>query len=282
MSDTSAIDPTITPDPASAVASAPPAAAVTADPAVDPAPELPLEAHPEPAPKPRAPDPLISTITGLRAKNRELESRAERSERQAAEATALAERLARRDDPATPPRAEPVAPSQPQFEQAVRTEAQRQRIAEDSVSILNAGNSTFRDFAESRNILTALGAFETDDFVSDLVAVDKSSAHLLIDKLAKDPERAAAVVGMDSRRRIAELTRMAMTAPAAAEAPTPGGAPPPKPAIPARTAVSRAPAPAPAVTPSTHKEIDGYSDDATDDQFTEKFNRRMKERSVAR
>ena len=108
------------------------------------------------------------------------------------------------------------------------------------MTVRNAGENEFKDFGETLGILNAIGA-TNDDFVSDLLAVDKAGAHKILDKLAKDPEKAASLVGMDSRRRIAELTRMA-------DAPKtevkPAAEVVPKPA-----AISRAPAPKPALSP---------------------------------
>lgn len=269
--------------PAATPPEAPPAV-VAAEPAppVEPivaesAPELPLETPVEPS-KPQPQMVPVRVVTELRGKARDLENQLLQERRQRLDAEAIAEKLTRGDGaPAPQPTVPRVDPAQ--YERDVRSAAQEQRIGEDSLDILHAGNAAFKDFGDSRRILDALGAFQNNDFVADLLAVDKASAHVIIDKLAKDPERAMAVIGMDSRRRTAELTRMAMSTAAPTEAPAPAAAP--KPAVVAKT-VSRAPAPAPVVTPSAHKEVDGYSDEATDDQFTEKFNRRMKERAGAR
>jgi hypothetical protein len=54
-----------------------------------------------------------------------------------------------------------------------------------------------------------------------------------------------------------------------------------KPAVPAK-GISKAPAPPPPVDPSASKTIDGYADEATDDQFTAQFNARMKARAARR
>lgn len=273
--DVPAVDPAPPPAPNAAVVAA-------ADPPAPADPPLESLDTPEPvvAPKPRAPDPLISTITGLRAKNRDLEGRAERAEREAADARAVAERLARGTDPPVAPQPQPTFDAN-RYANDVRTEAQNQRIAEDSVAILNAGNAAFKDFGDSRNILTALGAFENNDFVADLVAVDKDNAHIIIDRIAKEPERAAALVGMDSRRRIAEMTRLAMTATASVSDPAPAASVPVRAAAPARS-VSRAPAPAPVVTPSASKIVDWRADEASDEEFTKGFQETMAKRAARR
>src|SRR6185312_12497622 len=72
------------------------AEAVAAEPeaAPDAAPEV---VEPVPPVKPRSADPLISTISGLRGANRELQAEVERARREAADARALAERLSRGD-----------------------------------------------------------------------------------------------------------------------------------------------------------------------------------------
>ena len=84
---------------------------------VTPEPVVTAEPAPAPAPKPRVADPLINTITGLRSKNRENETRIERLERENAEYRAITERLAKGDkvDPAPtpqPPRPESSPPPQ--------------------------------------------------------------------------------------------------------------------------------------------------------------------------
>lgn len=200
----------------------------------------------------------------------ETTERARIAEERAAAAEALAERLQAGKDmpPATPPA------NSPDFQTAVQREAQRMRLAEDSTAIRDAGYREFgAAFGDNLAVLNAAGAV-SDDIVLDLIAVDRANAHKILATLANDPERATALAQMDSRRRTAELTRISM----AASTPT---APAPKTPVPAKQ-VSKAPSPPPPVEPSASKVIDGYADDATDEQFTKQFNERMKARGSAR
>jgi hypothetical protein len=184
------------------------------------------------------------------------ETNAKQAERQRAEAAererdhfrTLAERLQSGEKPpageAQPQPGAPLKPTSvttrpaqgdPIFSEAVKAEAAQQRFFEDTLAVKDAGLAAFPNFAQSLEILTAVGATNSD-VVQDIFAVDKANAHVMLDRLAKDPDKAAALVAMDSRRRIAELTRMTMTeAPKTAAAVVPGAkiskAPPPKPVI---------------------------------------------------
>jgi len=190
--------------------------------------------------------------------------------REAQEAKALLSRMQNGGDPARQP-APPPQPQPQDFETAVDQAAARKIFLADSQAVLTQGLTKFgAGFNESLNILTAIGA-TSDDMIADVLAVDKGNAHVLLDSLAKDPERTAALTAMNSRQRIAELTRMSMT-PA-----TPKADPPPPPAP--TTKVSKAPPPPPPVEPSATKVVDGYSDEATDEQFTAQFNERMAARA---
>jgi hypothetical protein len=255
-------------------AAAEPVLETLVDPAPAPAPEpvaaVEPPAEPEPAPAPSAaaalspaPERMVSarvfekTAFELREDRRQERARADDLARKNADLQAIIDRMqAGNVDPAAAPAARPAAaPATTQqpadFQAAVQAEASKQRLYDDTLVVRSAGLKDFPDFNQSLGILTAIGA-TNDDFVSDILAVDKGGAHVLIDKLAKDPEKAATLVTMDSRRRIAELTRMTI-APAAAQA-APVAAPP---AAPAAPAISRAPAPAPRMAPvATAQEVD--------------------------
>lgn len=218
----------------------------------------------------------ISEETSKRVQT-ETELAAER--RRADEATALLARLqADPAAPAVPPAGRhPVAldPSSPEFRQAVQQEAARDRFFEDTTAVKNAGLQKFgAAFENTLNILTAVGV-TTDDVVADILAVDKANAHILIDKLGQDPEKASALARMNSRTRIAELTRMSMGTPAAVETK------PAAPAVPAKQ-VSRAPAPPPPVEPSASKVVDWRTDDASDADFDAGFKEMMVKRNARR
>lgn len=259
----------------------PPAGGVVDPPAADPAAAAVVD---PPALDDPQPDPAPAGEHGNKGKSPwymkrladETEARRQ-AEQRAVDAEALAARLQASGNPpaADAPRA--PAPAAGDFNTAVQREAQRLRLADDSTAVRDAGFKEFGgDFGNSLSILTAIGA-TSDDIVLDVLAVDKANAHKIFENLAKDPEKAASLVGMDPRRRIAELTRMSdALAPKAAAAPAakPGAVPP--------KGISKAPAPPPPVDPSASKTIDGYSDEATDDQFTAQFNERMKARATRR
>jgi len=214
----------------------------------EPVAEIPPE--PEPVIEPAKPEPLHGNkgqtpwfqrvIAEVRQEKQQERTAREAAEQRAADLQAIIERMQGGEKPEVvtkPPATSREAPQD--FQAAVKAQAAKDRLYEDTMTVRSAGEGEFPDFNQSLGILTAIGA-TNDDFVSDVLAVDKAGAHKILDKLAKDPEKAASLVGMDSRRRIAELTRMA-DAPKtevkpAAEAPKPA-------------AISRAPTPAPRLAP---------------------------------
>lgn len=224
----------------------------------------------------------MKRISEESARAREAVERAVAAERRATEAEALAQRLQARPagDGAQPaPQPQQQAPADPNARQAeVQAEAARQRFYEDTVDVRNRGIRQFgAAFTETLSILGALGA-TTDDFIQDVLAVDKAGAHATLKQIAADPEKAVALTQMTSRQRIAELTRMTM---AEGAKPEPAAAEPKPPALAAK-GVSKAPAPPPVIQPSTTKAVHGYSDEATDEQFTARFQEVMKRGSARR
>src|SRR6185312_11344868 len=124
-------------------------------------------------------------------------------------------------------------------------------------------------FQGALTILNAANVVNNDEFVADLIAVDRANAHVMLERLAKEPERAAALASLSSRQRIAELTRMSLQPPAKDEKPAPPG-------------VSKAPAPPPYVAPSSSHARNWRGDDASDDEFDRGFRDMMKGRSRRR
>jgi hypothetical protein len=228
------------------------------EPVADPAPEAPVAEIPMEPPK-DAPAPVKKTpwymerINEETNKRRALEERAAEAERRAQEAQSLLERM-QSGDKTTP---QPQKTEQTDIQSLVKAEAARQRLYEDSTAVRAQGLREFSDFNDSLQVLSALGV-TNDDFVQDVLAVDKVNAHKIFDALAKDPERAISLVGMDVRRRTAELTRISdkMSEPAkpAAQAVTPKPAP-----------VSKAPAPKPVLDPAS----DGEDNDLTNDKMSD-------------
>lgn len=206
------------------------------------APAEPAAAPAEPPQPAKAPPPkwAIDEITSERARRRE-------AEREAQEYKAMLDRLQRQGQ--QPPAGDSPAGQQPQpdarrqepdprtYEADVRAAAARMRLGEDTVDVRRKGEAEFPNFGETLRILNVMN-FTADDVVADLIAVDKANAHKLLDKIAKDPERAGELAKMDPRTRVAEFTRMSMAEqqqqpPAKAPvAPKPvSSAPPPKPAF---------------------------------------------------
>jgi hypothetical protein len=205
-----------------------------------PEPEPVVEPKPEPLHGNKGQTPWFQrVIAEVRQEKQQERTSREAAEQRVADLQAIIERM--QADPNAAPPAKPAERAAPasDFQAAVKAQAAKDRLYEDTMTVRSAGEGEFPDFNQSLGILTAIGA-TSDDFVSDVLAVDKSGAHKILDKLAKDPEKAASLVGMDSRRRIAELTRMA-DAPKTEVKPAVEA---PKPA-----AVSRAPTPAPRLAP---------------------------------
>lgn len=218
---------------------------------------------------------FLTRISEESEKARRANERAEEHARQLREAQEIIARLQRGET-----QSDPAPRTQEQFRQPPQTDnrqdeinkaAARQIFLQDTVDVRNRGLAQYgAQFNEALNILNAVGA-TSDDFVSDVLAVDKAKAHEIFAEIAKDPERAAMLSGMNSRQRIAELTRMTMANP------------PPqnqqREAAPAqRSAVSKAPPPAPQIQTTETKVKDWRADDASEEEFQRGWEARMRER----
>jgi hypothetical protein len=221
----------------------------------------------EAAPEPKAPLPkwMLDRIAEAQRNEATARQATEVEKRRATEAEALAARLQKGDQAPTPQPQPPDAALVNQAAQKILMDQARQQIIKDGYAAF-----TGPKFDEMANILGAVGCVN-DEFIADVLAVDRPNAHKTLAALAAEPETAARLASLDSRSRIAELTRITMAKAAVVE--------PPAPAKPAPKLVSKAPAPAPVVEPSASKVVDGYADEATEEQFTAKFNERMKARS---
>lgn len=223
----------------------------------------------------------LRRISQESAKAADANERAAAAERRASEAEALARRLAanKGDSPtAEPPANRQQQPVQGDRAAEVRAEAARQRFLEDVNDLRGRGHAEFGPaFGETIRILAATGA-DTDDFVSDALAVGRTEAHKLLATIAKDPERAVALAAMPSRQRIMELTKMTLAAAPRTETETTVA---PKSVV-AKSTASRAPAPAPRVESGAVTVKGDYSDDMDDAEFTALFKSRQKERSTMR
>lgn len=234
-----------------------------------PVPEPVIEPEPEHGNKGKKPW-FLERISQESHRAQTAEERAAAAERRAADAEAVAQRLqSGSENPA--PRL-PATPSDVDIDRLVDQRADAKRFAEDTIFVKNAGLQKFgAGFDNTLNILTAIGA-TNNDVVADILAVDKANAHVLLDKLAQDPEKAAALVSMNSRTRIAELTRMTMA----------DVIPIKDPAKPAPKQVSRAPAPPPPVEPSASKIVDWRTDEASDEDFDKGFKEMVARRNARR
>lgn len=251
------------PPPADPGAADPPAP----DPVGDPAP-------PAPAMIPQS--VFVREVTPLRAKARELETALEARDRTIREQNEMLARLQAKpgEDPAPPARTTPQQGTD-EFNRAVDKAAFEREFTRNTGDVRTAGMAKFPDFQATLGVLEALGV-TNNQVILDLLSADKANAHIILDQLAKSPEKATAIASMDQPRRIAEFIRMApVTAAAAKTDPAAPAAPP------ART-VSRAPAPPPPVDPGTKKELPPYADELSDEDFTAQFNERMAKRSARR
>lgn len=231
-----------------------PVAEVVAEPVaeVEPEPEPQIEAPVAEAPKPEPHDDRIfrRVIAEVREEKRQERTLREAAEQRAADLQAILERMQAGDKVEPPVRPAAPAARDTDFQTAVKAQAAKERLYEDSAAVKLAGDSEFKDFGDSLAKLNDVNVMN-DEFVADLLAVDKAEAHKLIDRLAKDLGKATSLAGMDSRRRIAELTRMAdalkIEAKPTVEAPKPAP-------------ISKAPTPKPAISPlSAAPEVDPTS-----------------------
>jgi hypothetical protein len=185
---------------------------------------------------------------------------------------ALLERVGK--EPATE---QPKAP-ETDIDRLVAERAAKLQMASDRQALIDAGNAAFGidAFNQAASVAASAGCV-SDDFVGDVLAVDRTNAHEIYMKLAQDPEKAFSLGRMDPRRRIAELTRMAD---AITKEKTTTSALAPK--APAPKQVSKAPAPPPPIEPSATKTKDWRADDSSEDDFQRGWEETMKRRSVRR
>ena len=234
---------------------------------------------PAPVAEPPAPPQTVplSVVSGLRAKNRELEDRATAAERQAADARALAERLQRGQQPpadqAAP--APPPTPPQPLQNDEIERQAAALVFQRDAKHISETGLATYgQGWVQAVAALDAYG-INSPAFVADVMEIAPGRVHDVMFQIAQDGERAVQLAQMTPARRAAEITRIAMAA-SAPDAPAPAA--PAVPAKPAPRVGSRAPAPPPPVTPSASKTVDWRSDEASDADFDRGFWKNLEER----
>lgn len=219
---TNALDPTPAP-----VVEAPEAPVLEAEEPV-------LEEPTEPEPKPhhmKGKTPwYMERISAETAKRQQVEEQLAQERREKAEARAMLDRLQGGDKEAPKARTE-----EPDIDALVDARAEQKLFNADCNAVAEKGALKIDGFNGKLDILRSIGALN-DEFLKDIFAVDKDNAHLILDSLANEPERANLMIRMDSRKRISELTRISdkMTEPV-------------KPAPVVRSGVSKVPAPKPVV-----------------------------------
>jgi hypothetical protein len=173
---------------------------------------------------------------------------------------------------------DPAAPAAPKADDAA-IETRARQIAQETLnnerigSVISAGVAKFADWDDRTAKLAAAGA-ATPAFVLDVVAVDPVNAHVILNALADDLQKAAHLAKMDTRTRTIELVKMSMAANQTAQ---PAPAVDPKPPVPPKT-VSRAPPPPPPVDPGASQSVDWRSDKASDDDFSRGWEARQREK----
>ncbi len=224
----------------------------------------PVAQDPEPKPAKKPQDPLISEITKLRALNREREAALEAARKEAADAKALAERLAKGEGGEEGKKAA-YAPPQSLDDAEIERKVDYKLFLREVADMRQQGVAAFgeAEFGGVIQSLTAYGA-DNDEFIKAVMAVDRPNAHELLRSIAEDPARAIGLVNMTPTQRIAELTRMSI---ASKSKPEPRGDD--KPA--SQRVVSNAPKPAPAISSSAKNTVDWRSDKASDAEFDAGF-----------
>jgi hypothetical protein len=232
--------------------------------------EPPVDVEVQPEPKAPLPKWMLDRIAEAQRNEQAARQDAQKERDGRTNAEALAARLQKGD---TAP-----APQPPQVDMALVNQAANKQLMDQArQQIIKDGYAAFGGpkFDEMANILGAVGCVN-DEFVADVLAVDRPNAHKTLAALAAEPETAARLASLDSRSRIAELTRITMAKAAVVE-PVVVVVPKVAPKV-----VSKAPAPAPVVEPSASKVVDWRADEASDEDFTKGFEETMKKRSGRR
>lgn len=245
--------------------------------AIEPQVEEPIEPAIEPEAKPakKPPDPLISEITKLRARVRDEEAKTEQARKEAADARALADRLAKGDG--TGEALKPPAPSPRTLDDAeIDRRADYKLFLREVADMRQIGETSFgKD--EFNGVVQSLAAYgaDNDEFIRQVMAVDRGNAHGLLKDIAEDPARAIGLVNMNPTQRMAELTRMSIATKTKTAEPKVDAKVTPR-------AISTAPKPAPAISSSTSATPDWRTDKASDEDFTKGFNEMLKNRHARR
>lgn len=185
-------------------------------------------------------------------KRRLIEEQLGQKSREAEDARAMLERLQAGDKTVTTTKTEPQ-----DIDALVDARAEQKLFNQDCNAVAELGARHIPDFKAKLDVLRSIGVVN-DDFLKDIFAVDKAGAHKILGNLSENEELANSMVRMDSRSRIAALTRMTMTEKPInpLQAPTPKAAP-----------VSKVPAPKPVVNASSGVE-NMDENDMSDEQWS--------------
>lgn len=255
-----------------------------ADPVVDPAPA------PEPEPKPDTPaiaEPPAPVMVPLRVLQERVgeetnkRQAAEEAARQAEERSRSYEEIVKRlqAEPKPGETVKPAAPAAPAADNrnAVEQEAARLIFLRDVQAVQAEGATAYgARWNDAVNALTAYGA-AADEFVSQVMEINKDKAHDILFAIAQEPERAIGLTKMSPARRIAEITRIS-DAMAKPEPKTET-----KPAESVKPAISKAPTPKPVVAPHAPTiEIDITNPDHHEKMSDRDFERAYKDKYMRR
>lgn len=164
------------------------------------------EAAAAPKPKPGKPNPFRARISELTAKNKALEA-------QLAARPAQQEQQEEAEQAEQPPAGKfvPVTVVNDLVRQEAAKLAADDRFNADCNAAFEQGTKQFTDFEDAMANFNALGGLERD-VIEDALAT--GAAHQVLYELGTNPDRAAKLLKMPSKQRVAEFTKMTLkTAP---------------------------------------------------------------------
>lgn len=192
-------------------------------------------------------------------------------EKKLADSQALAERLQREKNP-NQTQIERVDAQNDNIQAKIDALADQKAFYKETERIKARGDRAFgASFEESLETLRANRAV-SDQFVMDIISAEPDSAHELLHRLGKDPEKTRSLVEMPQRQRLVELLRMTMET--TNEAGTKATTTTPR-------TTSRAPSPPPVIT-SNNKTTKDWRHADTDEEFSKGWEAHQKARKVAR
>lgn len=252
-------------DPAIAAADPPADVGDVDPPDTDPVDPPPADPDPQHGNKGKSPW-FMDRISDLSHKARQAEEKAASAERKAREAEELLARIQQGDKTAPAP-----IPRQPSGDPDIDARVAERVYQQNVNQIIQRGrNAVGRDqFDKSAGVLVAVAGDQlAHEIVNAVYNVDPDRAHLIVHQLGNDPDRVADLIAMNPVQKVAEITRIAMTAAA------PKTEPKTEPKAPPAKVVSKAPAPAPQVDPVATKTINfksGDSDKMSDEEWSKQW-----------